>query len=79
MTQQLPAIREVKERHQASLLDISGVVGIGIGERINEGGEKELCIKVYIEKQLPELAERIPKFLEGFKVESEVVGGIKLF
>lgn len=79
MTEQQPIIKEVKERHQASLLSMPGVVGVGIGERTNEVGEKELCIKIYVEKLSPELAQRIPKVLENFKVESEVVGKIRFF
>jgi hypothetical protein len=64
-----PNVEDVKARHESSLMDMPGVVGVGIGEC-----DKKPCIKVYLEKDSLELRNRIPKELEGFRVDIEVTG-----
>lgn len=62
----------VKDRHERELLNLSGVVGVGIGEC-----KKKPCIRVFVEKRTPELERRIPKQIEGIDVDVEVTGPIK--
>jgi hypothetical protein len=65
------SIEDVKARYESSLMNIPGVVGVGIGEC-----DKVPCIKVYLEKETLE-SKSIPKQLEGFKVDVEVAGPIE--
>ncbi len=67
-----PNVEDVKARYEFSLMDIPGVVGVGIGEY-----DKKPCIKVYLEKDSLELRNRIPKEIEGFRVDIEVTGPIE--
>lgn len=66
------AIGAVRDRHEAELLAIEGVVGFGISSR---GGKP--VIVVYLENDSPALKERIPTRLEGFEVLTEVTGPIE--
>lgn len=61
----------VKERHEAELMAIPGVVGVGIGER--DGTE---VIVVYVEKWTREIAREVPDTLEGYLVLIDVTGPI---
>ncbi len=45
------SVEEVKRRHEASLMKIRGVVGVGIG-RYPDGRD---CIRVYVEKDHPRI------------------------
>jgi hypothetical protein len=63
------AIGEVMDRHGGALLSIEGVVGLGIASR-----DGEPVIVVYLENHGPELEERLPAELEGFRVVTEVTG-----
>lgn len=63
----------VKERHEAWLMSLAGVVGTGIGDC-----EGSPCIKVYVEERTPELEDQVPKQLEGFDLDIEVTGPIEL-
>lgn len=67
-------IEQVKTRYEADLMAIDGVIGVGISRY---GEEKEPFIKVYLEKDSPELRKKIPNWLKGFKVNIEVIGSIK--
>lgn len=69
---ELERIIEVKEKHEAELLSITEVVGIGVGECAGR-----LCIKVYVEKLTDEVRRAIPEELEGFKVDIEESGPIE--
>jgi len=64
-------ILTVKERHEAELMIIPGVVGVGIGE-VN-GTE---TIIVYVEKKTPLVDREVPKELKGYPVVVEVTGPI---
>ena len=65
-------ILEVKKRHASSIMAIPSVVGVGIGAR-----EAEPCIKVFVQEKTPELEQRLPRNLEGFKVDVEAIGSIR--
>jgi uncharacterized protein YpmS len=65
-------IEQIKERYESDLLNINGVVGVGISKC-----EDNPCIKVYLENESPNLKQQIPKQLEGFKVDTQVTGAIE--
>lgn len=62
---------EVKQRHEEELMRIPGVVGVGVGQC-----DEQACIKVFLERQTPELAGIIPDELEGVQVELEEIGRV---
>lgn len=66
------SIEEVIKEHSEDLMSLPGVVGVGQGLCDNN-----LCIKVYIIKSTPELDNKIPTLLEGYKVSIEITGGIR--
>ena len=70
ITRDMEAIKDVKARYVSSLMNIPGVNGVGIGEC-----NRILCLKVFLEKETPE-SKSIPKQLEGFKVDVEIIGPI---
>jgi hypothetical protein len=65
-------IEQVKQKYESDLLSIDGVVGVGISEC-----ENKPCIKVYLENESLNLKQQIPKQLDGFKVETQVMGAIE--
>lgn len=64
-------IEDVKARHEASLMNVQGVVGVGIGEC-----DKQPCIKVYLDEETAE-SKNIPSQLEGFRVDVELTSPIE--
>jgi hypothetical protein len=70
------AIAEAKARHEADLLSLPNVTGVGIGERAGKP-----VIKVFVTEKVPasELApgERVPTSLEGYEVDVEAIGFIE--
>ena len=64
-----PGIREVKARHEAHLLGMDGVQGVGIGE---EGGRP--VITVYVAGPAETLRREIPPVLDGYPVRVVVAG-----
>ena len=65
-----PTINDVKARHADELMDVPGVVSVGIG--LDEDGEK--IIVVGVERDQPEVRQATPSTLEGYKVQIQVVG-----
>jgi hypothetical protein len=67
------AIDEAKARHEAELLALPNVTGVGIGERAGKP-----VIKVFVTEKVPEseLApdERVPSSLDGHEVDVEAIG-----
>ena len=63
----------VKERHEAWLLRLPGVVGVGVG-----ACDAQPCIVVYVTERTPELARQIPPQLGGFPVAITVSGPIAI-
>lgn len=70
------AIAEAKARHEAELLALPNVTGVGVGER-----DGQPVIKVFVTKKVPEseLApeERVPRSLDGYVVDVEAIGFIE--
>ncbi len=67
-------IEQAQKKHQAKIMKLTGVVGIGIGEV-----RTEKVIKVMVVKRTPELEKKIPKQIEGFQVVIEETGKIQAF
>ena len=66
-------IQEAKDRHEAELLALPNVTGVGVGER---GGKP--VIKVFVTQKVPESAlganELVPEQLDGYEVDVEESG-----
>ena len=67
------SIQEVKKQHEAVLLDMPGVVSVGIG--LDPQGQQ--AIIVGLDGSHPETKTKIPPLLEGFPVVIQTVGPIK--
>lgn len=67
-------IEEVLREKTRGLMSLPGVVGTAQG--LCEGHP---CIKVYVARKSPELARKIPGFIEGYPVEVEVTGELLPF
>lgn len=69
-------IAETKGRHEAELLTLPNVTGVGIGERAGKP-----VIKVFVTERVPESAlapeHRVPEHLDGFEVDVEEIGDIR--
>ncbi len=65
-------VGDIKERYEAGLLRIQGVVGVGVGKCRGDG-----CIKVFVVKKTPELVRAVPSELEGVTVDIEETGEMK--
>ncbi len=61
------------ELHADSLMAIPGVVGVYEGR----SGSGETVLRVLLERRSPEAERRIPRRLEGYRVELEVSGKIE--
>lgn len=60
-------IREVRDDHAPTWMELPEVVGVGIGEC-----EGEPCIRVHVTAASPEVEEAIPDSIEGHPVRTEV-------
>ncbi len=65
-------IQQVKEKYQAELMALPGVVSMGIG--LSEG---ETVIKIGLDGRYPDTEKALPKALEGYRVVSQATGIIK--
>jgi hypothetical protein len=69
-------IEDAKARHEAELLALPNVVGVGVGERAGTP-----VIKVFVTEQVPEsqLApdERVPASLDGYEVDVDAIGSVQ--
>jgi len=68
----MPSITDVKRRHEAAILKVDGVVGVGIGLR---GGRE--CITVMVRTLSDPVRAAVPKEIEGFPTAIEVVGDVR--
>ena len=66
-----PSIDSVVKKHEARILQIPGVTGLGIGEAP--------AIKVYVERMTPELRKKLPEKLDGYPVVAEATGEFYAF
>lgn len=67
------SIQDVKTRHEARLMAMSGVVSVGIG--LDEDGNPAIVIGIESESRLNELS--LPEELESFPIKVQVVGTIR--
>ena len=68
-------IEKTMEAHRDELMDVPGVVGIGIGQSQDTG---ERFISVLVDQMTPELEALLPEELEGFAVKTETTGPIQI-
>jgi len=68
-----PSIKEVKKQHETRLLQLPGVVSVGIG--LDENGQS--AIVVGLDKASPETEAHLPPQLEGYPVLVRIVGPLK--
>ena len=67
------SIKDVKTQHEERLLQIPGVVSVGIG--LDENGKP--AIIVGLERPDPETESQLPSQLEGYPVVVRIVGRVK--
>jgi hypothetical protein len=65
-------IEEVLKEYTDELMSIPGVVGTGQGLC-----DDKPCIKVFVIKKTPDLEEKIPSELEGYRTKIEETGVIR--
>jgi len=68
-----PTIQEVKAKHAERLLDMPGVVSVGIGK--NPDGQ--FVIIVGLDGPRPKTVEQLPMVLEDYPVRVEIIGPVK--
>jgi hypothetical protein len=67
------SIKDVKKRHEARLLELPGVVSVGIG--LNRNGQSAIIIG--LDRSIAERESQLPSMLEGYPVEIRIVGTLK--
>ncbi len=72
---EVAAIKAIKERHEDAIMEIEGVVGMGIGQSAD--GTHHL--EIYVKKLTPGLEKQLPKSLEGVKVIIIETGEVRAF
>ena len=68
----MAAIEEIKRRHEARLMKMRGVVGVGIGKK--DGKD---VIRIYVEDDNPKIRTTLPQALEEVPVEIVVSGSFR--
>ena len=73
---EMPAaeILQILQKHEGELMDIAGVVGLGIGQSETTG---EQYLSVLVHAMTPQLVASLPTQLDGFEVRTHVVGPIQ--
>jgi len=71
------AVRRVKERHEARLLAIPGVVGLGVGRSERVIGQA--AVEIYVKQATGSLRQAIPDSLEGVEVKIVETGEIQAY
>jgi hypothetical protein len=74
--------QEVKERHEAQLLRMPNVLGVGVGLRKRAGAmSREVAIVVLVSRKLPQTQlapeEILPKEIDGVPVDVQEVGEVQ--
>jgi hypothetical protein len=68
-----PSIEEVKKKYTQTLLAKPGVISVGIGK----DPDGIPVIIVGLERPQPETQKKLPKTLEGYPLQIEIIGKIK--
>ena len=68
-------IKEAKEKHEKRLMDLPGVVSVGIGK--GEGDNKAIIVGV--DGLHPAIIEKFPQTLEGYPVQVKELRKIKAY
>lgn len=68
-----PSIQEVKKKHEACLLAMTGVVSVGIGR----GKDGDPAIIVGLDGPHPKIIARLPQSLGGYPVLTQIIGTIR--
>ena len=71
------AVRKVKENHEAKLLSIPGVVGVGIGHSEKIPGQA--AIELYVKESASAPRSQLPTSLEGVEVKVIETGEIQAY
>jgi hypothetical protein len=66
------SVEEVKRRHEARIMKVRGVVGVGIGQK--DGKE---TIRIYVQEDLPKIRTKLPESLDDIPVEIVVTGSFR--
>ena len=69
-----PSIKEVKARHEIRLLQLPGVISVGIGK--DKNGIPTIIVG--LKSSNPETESQLPTRLEGYPVQVRFVGEIKI-
>ena len=67
------SIEDTKRKHEADLMKIEGVIGVGIGKG-RSGGR---VIQVYVKESTKSVREKVPSMLDGFPTEIVRVGDVR--
>jgi len=73
----LDAVRKVKIRHEAQLLSVPGVVGVGIGQSDKLPGEA--AIEIYVKESTSAMRSQLPSSLDGIEVKIVETGEIHAY
>jgi hypothetical protein len=63
---------DVKRRHEARIMRMRGVVGVGIGQKNGKD-----TIRIYVAEDLPKIRMKLPESLDDVPVEIVVSGPFK--
>jgi hypothetical protein len=73
----LDAVRKVKIRHEAQLMSVPGVIGVGIGQSEKLPGQA--AIEVYVNERPSAMRAQLPSSLEGIEVKIVETGEIHAY
>lgn len=71
--EEIAHLKDVQARHEKQIMNIPGVVGMGIG-RSPEG---QLLVEIYVKKHTAELESHLPKTLDGANVRIVETGEVR--
>lgn len=75
-TKRVEDLKDIQARHEDSIMDIPGVVGIGIGLTVDG---KDMAFIVYVEKLMPSARAQVPDHIEGVPVRMIESGIFKAY
>jgi hypothetical protein len=73
----LDAVRKVKIRHEAQLMSVPGVVGVGIGQSEKLPGQA--AIEIYVKEPASAMRSQLPSSLDGIEVKIVETGEIHAY